>query len=69
MEGSWVCRLIVLNGKEPWEQATSADFDEVLYAVRFTEVKDDGTIRGQLLTGSEFRQLESSGATTAGIRK
>jgi hypothetical protein len=59
MGGSWVCRLIVLNGKEPWKQVASAEFDEVLYAVRFTEVKDDGTIRGQVLTGSEFRQLES----------
>jgi hypothetical protein len=60
MQSGWACRLIVLNGKEPWEQVASADFDEVLCAVRFTEVKDDGTIRGQLLTGPEFRQLDSS---------
>ena len=60
VDGGWACRLIVLNGKEPWEQVTSADHDEVLYAVRFTEAKDDGTIRGQLLTGPDFRHIEHS---------
>lgn len=54
MQNSWVCRLIVLEGKAPWEQADSAELDDVLYAVRFTEVKDDGTIRGDLLTRTEF---------------
>ena len=54
MKNSWICRLIVLEGKEPWEQSALAGFDEVLYAVRFTEVKDDGTICGELFTRSEF---------------
>lgn len=54
MRSGWSCRLIILEGTEPWEQAKSADFDEVLYAVRFTEVKDDGTIHGKTLTRVEY---------------
>ena len=54
IDNSWLCRLIVLEGKDPWEQVDSADFDEVLYAVRFTEVRDDGTIHGVLFTRNEF---------------
>jgi hypothetical protein len=61
MQNSWVCRLIWLEGKEPWEHAVSADFDERFYAVKFTQVKDDGTIRGDLLALPSFCDL----ATTA----
>jgi len=58
-----VCRLIVLEGKAPWEHVESASFDDVLYAVRFTEVVDDGTIRGDTLTRAEFQQHGSGSAT------
>jgi hypothetical protein len=57
-ECSWVCRLIVLDGKDPWDHVDSADIDERLYAVRITDVVDDGTIRGELLTRDEFFSLE-----------
>ncbi|MGH8646936.1 MAG: hypothetical protein ACREX4_21760 [Gammaproteobacteria bacterium] len=59
MHNGWVCQLIVLNGKTPWEKVESAEFDELLYAVRFTEVLDDGTIRGKLFTRTEFLQLDN----------
>lgn len=57
MQNSWVCRLIWLEGKEPWERAVSADFDDRFYAVRFNQVEDDGTIRGDLFTLSAFHGM------------
>ena len=60
LENAWVCRLVVLNGKKPWEQVASADFDDVLYAVRFTEVRNDGTIHGQLLTRTALLKIGGS---------
>lgn len=52
MENDWVCRLILLDGKEPWEQVQFAYLDDRHYGVRFTQVEDDGTIRGELVTRS-----------------
>lgn len=57
MDNSWICRLIWLEGKAPWAHAASADFDDRFYAVKFTEVLEDGTIRGELLTRSAFQGL------------
>ena len=54
IQSDWVCRLIVLDGSEPWEKAKSAELDEVLYAVRFDEVNDDGSIRGRTFTRAEY---------------
>ncbi len=54
LANDWVCRLILLGGKDPWEEAKSADFDERFYAVRFTQVDDNGTIRGELVTRTSF---------------
>lgn len=58
MENGWVCRLIVLNGKAPWEKVASAELDDVLFGVNFIEVRADGTIRGHLLTRQEFVQFD-----------
>ena len=54
MQSNWVCRLIVLDGSKPWGKAKSAELDEVLYAVRFNEVNDDGSISGQTFTRAEY---------------
>jgi hypothetical protein len=54
MRNGWACRLILLEGTEPWEKVKSANLDDRFYAVRFTQVEDDGTIRGELLTKTEF---------------
>jgi hypothetical protein len=57
MANGWVFRLIVLNGKAPWEKVISADFDDVLFGVKFFEVVNDGTIGGHLLTRKEFARV------------
>ena len=67
MKNSWLCRLIWLEGKDPWEHAVSADFDHRFYAVRFTEVKSDGTIRGELFTRNSFQLLTDADAKNAAI--
>jgi hypothetical protein len=53
-DNNWVCRLILLEGREPWQEVRSASFDPVLHAVRFTEVADDGTLEADVLTRSEY---------------
>ena len=65
MQNGWVCRLIVLEGSDPWEQAKSAEFDAVLYAVRFIEVKDDGTIQGQTFTRGEYLEVAQSNGNSS----
>ena len=60
MQNNWVCRLIVLEGVFPWERAKSAEFDDVLYAVRFADDNDNGTISGQTFTRSEYFDVEAS---------
>jgi len=52
MENDWVCRLLLLGGKEPWEQVQFAYLDDRHYGVRFTQVEDGGTIRGELVPRS-----------------
>ena len=65
MSKSWLCRLIWLEGRDPWEHAASADFDDRFYAVRFTEVKADGTIRGELFTCHSFQDLANADGRNA----
>jgi hypothetical protein len=53
-ENNWVCRLILLDGVEPWEKVRFAYIDERHYGVRFNQVEDDGTISGDLVAMSDF---------------
>ena len=50
----WVCRLILLEGSEPWEKVRSAYFDDKFYGVKFDQVEDDGTIHGELFSKELF---------------
>ena len=54
MTNGWVCRLILLEGSEPWEKVKSAYFEEKFYGVKFNQVEDDGTICGELISKEQF---------------
>ena len=54
LESKWVCRLILLEGKEPWDKVVSAYVDERFYAVEFVKVECTGELQGDLLTRGEF---------------
>ena len=60
MKAGWCCRLILLDGKFPWEEVHFAYFDDRHYAVRFTQVEDDGTIQGALHQRAQFLALPDS---------
>lgn len=54
MANNWACRLILLEGEDPWEKVKSAYLDDRFYAVKFTQVEDDGTIRGELVARASY---------------
>ena len=56
MANGWNCRLILLDGSDPWNRVRFAYFDESFYCVRFSQVEDNGSIRGALLGEDECKR-------------
>lgn len=49
LTNDWSCRIIWLEGDEPWTDVRYAYFDDRFWYVKFTLVRDDGHIEGDLL--------------------
>jgi hypothetical protein len=49
MANHWACRVIWLEGEEPWTKVKYAYFDTRYWCVQFTFVGEDGRIEGDLL--------------------
>lgn len=51
MENGWACELILLTGARDTtpSKVDYASFEDRFWYVRFTQVKDDGTMVGELL--------------------
>jgi hypothetical protein len=45
----WACRLILLEGKSPWNHVKTACLDDQFAFVRFNYVDESGLILGELL--------------------